>query len=81
MFTVIHKLKCRRSMIRFRKRAKSIRFILNQTTRILKDRASLLKSRRRRQGHMIWLPFLPGFLLWKLAIGSLFPLLVRKYPI
>jgi hypothetical protein len=28
---------------------------------------------------MIWLPFLPGFLPWKLAIGSLFPLLVRKY--
>jgi hypothetical protein len=24
---------------------------------------------------------LPGFLLWKLAIGSLFLLLVRKYPI
>jgi hypothetical protein len=31
-------------MIRFRKRAKSIRFILNQTTRSLKERASLLKS-------------------------------------
>jgi hypothetical protein len=30
---------------------------------------------------LIWLPFLPGFLLWKLAIGSHFPLLVRKYPI
>jgi hypothetical protein len=27
---------------------------------------------------MIWLPFLPGFLLWKLAIGSLFQHLVRK---
>jgi hypothetical protein len=26
-------------------------------------------------------PFLPGLLLWKLDIGSLFPLLVRKYPI
>jgi hypothetical protein len=30
---------------------------------------------------LIWLPFLPGFLLWKLTIGSHFPLLVRKYPI
>ena len=50
--TVIHKLNCRRSMIRFWKRANSIGFILNQTTRSLKDRASLLKSRRRRQGHM-----------------------------
>jgi hypothetical protein len=39
-------------MIRFWKRAKSIGFILNQTTRSLEDRASLLKSRRRRQGHM-----------------------------
>jgi hypothetical protein len=38
-------------MIRFWKRAKSIGFILNQTTRSLKDRASLLKS-RRGQGHM-----------------------------
>ena len=28
---------------------------------------------------MIWLPFLPGRLPWKLATGSLFPLLVRKY--
>jgi hypothetical protein len=39
-------------MIGFWKRAKSIGFILNQTTRSLKDRASLLKSRRRGQGHM-----------------------------
>jgi hypothetical protein len=35
-------------------RTKSIRFILNQTTRSLKERTSLLKSRRRRQGHMSW---------------------------
>jgi hypothetical protein len=35
----------------------------------------------RSQCLLIWLPFLPRFLLWKLAIGSLFPLLVRKYPI
>jgi hypothetical protein len=36
----------------------------------------------RSQCLLIWLPFLPGFLLWKLAIGSLFPLLVslnRRY--
>jgi hypothetical protein len=40
-------------MIRFWKRAKGgIGFILNQTTRSLKDRASLLKSRRRGKGHM-----------------------------
>jgi hypothetical protein len=37
-----------------------------------------------KSAHEVWkdpLPFLPGFLLWKLAIGSIFPLLVRKYPI
>jgi hypothetical protein len=38
---VIHQLKCRRSMIRFRKRTKSIRFFLNQTTRSLKERIRL----------------------------------------